>query len=73
MLECIKRSAGEFFESAEIFDVYTGGQLEEGKKSLAFSVVFRAKDRTLLDEEANAARDKIVEQAKKQFGAELRR
>jgi phenylalanyl-tRNA synthetase beta chain len=52
--------------------VYTGGRLGEGKKSLAFTVVFRAKDRTLLDEEANRARDAIVEKAGKRFGAKLR-
>lgn len=72
LLECIENSAGQYFESAELFDVYTGGQLGEGKKSLAFTVVFRAKDRTLLDEEANEARDAIAKAAEKQFGARIR-
>ena len=72
ILSCIEKNAGEFFESAELFDVYTGDQLGEGKKSLAFSIVFRAKDRTLLDEEANAARDAIVAAAEQEFGAKIR-
>ena len=72
ILSCIEKNAGEFFESAELFDVYTGDQLGEGKKSLAFSIVFRAKDRTLLDEEANAARDAIVAAAEHEFGAKIR-
>ena len=72
VLECIKQNAGEFFESAALFDVYTSEQLGAGKKSLAFSIVFRAKDRTLLDEEANAARDAVVAAAGIAFGARIR-
>ncbi len=72
LLHCIEKNAGQYLESAGLFDVYTGGQLGEDKKSLAYTVVFRAKNRTLLDEEANEARDKIVEAAKKRFGAKLR-
>ncbi len=42
-------------ERIAIFDVYQGGELPAGKKSLAFSLVFRAADRTLTDDEVNAA------------------
>ncbi len=72
LLECIESSAGQYFESASLFDVYTGGQIGEGKKSLAFTIIFRAKDRTLLDEEANEARDAVAAAAAKQFGAKIR-
>ncbi len=72
LLECIESSAGDYFESAELFDVYTGGQLGEGKKSLAYSIIFRAKDRTLMDEEVNEARDAIAKAAAKRFGAKIR-
>ncbi len=72
LLECIESRAGEYFESASLFDVYTGGQLGEGKKSLAFTIVFRAKDRTLLDEEANEARDAVAAAAAKKLGAKIR-
>ncbi len=72
LLDCIRENGGEFFESASLFDVYTGGKLGEGKKSLAYNIIFRAKDRTMLDEEANAARDAIVAAAGSRFGAKLR-
>lgn len=72
LLECIRESAGAHFESAALFDVYTGDSVGADKKSLAYTVVFRAKDRTLLDEEANTARDSIVLEATRRFGAKLR-
>jgi len=72
LLDCIRVNAGPFFESAALFDVYTGDKLGVGKKSLAYTIVLRAKDRTLLDEEANEARDAIVAAAGAKFGAKLR-
>lgn len=72
LLECIEKHAGQYFENAALFDVYTGGQLGEGKKSLAFTIVFRAKERTLLDAEANEARDAVAAAAARQFGAKIR-
>jgi len=72
LLECIRENAGEFFEDASLFDVYTGEKLGEGKKSLAYNIVFRAKDRTLMDEEVNAARDAIVDAVGREYGAKLR-
>jgi len=70
--DCIEQNAGEFFESAALFDVYSGAPIEQGKKSMAFSIVFRAPDRTLLDEEANDARDRIVAAAHEAFEAKIR-
>ena len=72
LLDCIRVNAGLYFESAALFDVYTGEKLGEGKKSLAFTIVLRAKDRTLLDEEANEARDAVVMATGAKFGAKLR-
>ncbi len=72
LLECIQKNAGGYFESASLFDVYTDEKLGAGKKSLAFKIVLRAKDRTLTDEEANAARDAVVAAVSKAFGAVLR-
>ncbi len=72
LLDCIRENAGPYFESAALFDVYTGDKLGAGKKSLAYTIVLRSKDRTLLDEEANAARDAVVAAAAAQFGAKLR-
>jgi|AGTN01.2.fsa_nt_gi phenylalanyl-tRNA synthetase, beta subunit, non-spirochete bacterial len=72
LLECIKKNGGAYLESAALFDVYTDEKLGAGKKSLAFKIVLRAKDRTLTDGEANAARDAIVAAAAKATGAALR-
>ncbi len=59
-------------ESLHLFDVYTGDQAGEGRKSLAYSLRFRAPDRTLTAEEASAARDAAVAEAARRTGAVLR-
>jgi len=64
--------AGELLESIRLFDVYTGDQVGEGKKSLAYALKFRAADRTLTVEEATAARDAAVALAAEHTGAVLR-
>ncbi|MFF2573143.1 phenylalanine--tRNA ligase subunit beta [Streptomyces sp. NPDC058084] len=64
--------AGELLESIRLFDVYTGDQIGEGKKSLAYALRFRAPDRTLTVEEATAARDAAVAAAAEHTGAVLR-
>ena len=55
-------------EGVTVFDLYQGAGLPEGKKSLAFNLVFRAADRTLTDEEAEEARARIVQGLKREFG-----
>ncbi|WNO75607.1 phenylalanine--tRNA ligase subunit beta [Streptomyces sp. AM8-1-1] len=64
--------AGELLESIRLFDVFTGEQIGEGKKSLAYALKFRAPDRTLTVEEASAARDAAVALASERTGAVLR-
>ncbi|HEY7325235.1 MAG TPA: phenylalanine--tRNA ligase subunit beta [Streptosporangiaceae bacterium] len=59
-------------ESVRLFDVYTGDQAGEGRKSLAYTLRFRAPDRTLTAEEASAARDAAVAEAARATGAILR-
>jgi phenylalanyl-tRNA synthetase beta chain len=68
----LEDAAGELLGSATIFDVHTGPPLPERKKSLAFSVEFRAPDRTLTDAEANEVVAAIVERLTRDFGADLR-
>ena len=68
----IKKSGGKDFAGVTLFDVYTGKQVADGKKSLAFSLKFQSKDRTLKDEEADTAFQSIVEAVKTSFHAELR-
>ena len=55
-----------------IFDIYSGKELPSGKHSLALSFLYRADDRTLTDEEVNAAHDRIINLLKNDFGAEIR-
>ncbi|MGX9296378.1 phenylalanine--tRNA ligase subunit beta [Tsukamurella paurometabola] len=64
--------AGELLEAISLFDVFTGAQVGEGRKSMAFSLRFRAGDRTLTEDEASAARDAAVARASETVGAVLR-
>lgn len=68
----VAEGAGELLESVELFDIFRGEQLGENKKSLAFSMLFRAGDRTLTDEEVNEHRLAAAAVAKERFGAEMR-
>jgi phenylalanyl-tRNA synthetase beta chain len=68
----LEDAAGEILGSALLFDVFEGPPLPEGTKSLAFSVDFRAADRTLTDEEADGAVSAIVERLSRDVGARLR-
>ncbi|MEO3754597.1 phenylalanine--tRNA ligase subunit beta [Streptomyces sp. B6B3] len=70
--EALRAGAGELLESLRLFDVFTGEQLGEGRKSLAYALRFRAPDRTLTAEEASAARDAAVAAASERTGAALR-
>jgi phenylalanyl-tRNA synthetase beta chain len=65
----LREGAGKYLESIRLFDIYTGPQVGEGKKSLAFALRFRAPDRTLTEEEAGAARDAAVALAAERLGA----
>jgi phenylalanyl-tRNA synthetase beta chain len=64
--------AGELLEDVRLFDVYTGPQVGESRKSLAFALRFRAPDRTLTARETAAARDAAVSAAAERTGAVLR-
>lgn len=67
----IEKKGGKLLESFKLFDIYEGDQIAEGFKSVAYSIVFRAKDRTLSDEDITTVMDKILA-ALKELGAELR-
>ncbi len=68
----LKAGAGELLEEVRLFDVYTGAQLGDGRKSLAYTLRLRAADRTLTAAEATAARDAAVTEATRRTGAVLR-
>ena len=68
----MRRAAGKLLESMELFDVYRGAQVAAGHKSVAFSLTFRAPDRTLTDEEVQAAMDKVTRACAEKHGATVR-
>jgi phenylalanyl-tRNA synthetase beta chain len=65
-------AAGGLVDSVVLFDLFTGGPLAEGQKSVGFSVDLRAPDRTLTDAEAESAVRAVAERLRAEFGAELR-
>lgn len=67
--QALRSGAGELLESIRLFDVYTGEQVGEGRKSLAYSLRFRAPDRTLTESEVRAAVDAAVASAAARVGA----
>jgi phenylalanyl-tRNA synthetase beta chain len=73
VIDAVRDGAGDLLEDVRLFDVYTGPQVGEGRKSLALALRFRAADRTLTEDEASSARDAAVQAAADRVGAEQRR
>ncbi|MGG4551935.1 phenylalanine--tRNA ligase subunit beta [Paenibacillus humicus] len=73
LLSAIRNAAGELLEELSVFDVYTGSKLGENKKSVALSLVYRHKERTLTDEEIAAVHGQVVSVLEQTFAAELRK
>ena len=69
----IKSNGGKLLIKSEVFDVYEGNNLPQGKRSIAYSLTFGANDRTLTDEEINPIIEKIIVGLEKTFSAELRK
>ncbi len=67
----IAQRGGKLLESYQLFDIYEGAQIKAGYKSVAYSITFRAKDRTLEDNDVNAVMKKILN-GLEQMGIELR-
>ncbi|HEY8423595.1 MAG TPA: phenylalanine--tRNA ligase subunit beta [Clostridia bacterium] len=72
LIDQIWHSGGANLESVELFDVYTGSQIQKGYKSMAFSLVFRSHETTLKDEDIAKNIDKIIRTLKYKYNAELR-
>lgn len=68
----IRRGAGDLLESLTLFDIYSGPQVGEGRRSLAYRLVFRAPDRTLSDEVLAKVRGKIIKLLERETGATIR-
>ncbi len=65
-------AGGSLLDRSTLFDVFAGGTIQEGRKSLAFALEFRAPDRTLTDEEVEPVVAAIVDRVRSELGAELR-
>ena len=72
LVAAAREAAGSELREMRVFDVYRGGQIPEGRKSIAFSVEFQSPERTLSDEDARGLRERIVSALAERFGAELR-
>ncbi len=72
IVETIRKTAGEIAEAVDIFDLYTGKQIEVGKKSVAVSIMYRSRSGSLSGEQVDAVQQKVIDKLKKQFNAEVR-
>jgi phenylalanyl-tRNA synthetase beta chain len=68
----IRESGGDLLEEVRLFDVYTGEQVGSGKKSLAYSLEFQPKEKTLTDQEIDEMMDAIIRRVEEKLGARLR-
>ena len=69
----IKSAGGKMLKAIEVFDVYTGENLEKGKKSYAYNLKFENPERTLSDEEVTTVFEKIMDKVCSEIGAEIRK
>jgi len=67
----IEEAAGKLLERCYLYDVFTGGRIPAGKRSLAYRLVFRSHERTLTEEEVNRQQERVLRKVEKQFGATL--
>lgn len=72
ILRTIRKSAGPLLVASDIFDVYEGKNIEEGKKSLAYSLSFASPERTLVEDEIESAVKNVITTIEKDFSAKLR-
>ena len=72
LVDIIENFDHEIIEDVKIFDIYRGNQVEEGKKSVALSITYRHKDKTLTDEETTKVHNKILEILNREVNAVLR-
>lgn len=70
--DIIRQRSGRIFEDVKLFDIYRGKQVPEGMKSIAYSITFRAEDKTLTDEEVGKTMKRILNGLEDNLGAQLR-
>ena len=72
VVDFIQKAGLANLEKVELFDIFEGTSVGEGRKSMAYSLIFRSSERTLTDEEVNKAYEKIRMKLEKGLGVELR-
>lgn len=72
VLRAVKKAKADFLHSVEIFDVFRGKGIAEGKKSVAYAFVYRDRERTLKDDEVTSSHAKVIERLKQDTAAEIR-
>ena len=72
IVETIKKAGGRLLSSIDVFDVYTGENVKENEKSIAYTLTFKDDTRTLNDEEVNAVFRNIIDKVIEKFNVELR-
>lgn len=70
--DTIRKASGNLVETVELFDIYKGEQIPEGKKSIAYAIAYRNPQKTLTDKEVNKVHDKILRALEHKLGAILR-
>lgn len=73
LIAAVREAGGDWLRSVEVFDVYAGEKIGAGKKSVALSLVYRADDRTLTDDEVNERNQSVIERLERTYSAELRK
>ncbi|MCX7915124.1 MAG: phenylalanine--tRNA ligase subunit beta, partial [Verrucomicrobiae bacterium] len=72
LMAAMERHRTNLLERIELFDIFRGGTLPTGKKSVAYSLTYRAADRTLTDREVNEAHERLVRAVQRELGCEIR-
>ncbi len=72
IVACIKKAAPRELETIVLFDIFTGAAIGSGRRSVAYSLTYRAADRTLTDEEANGFHEKVKTALRSNLSAEIR-
>lgn len=70
--DIIKANGEDLVESYKLFDVYKGAQIEEGHKSIAYSITYRSKDKTLTDEDVAKVHEKILSELSEEIKRKLK-
>ena len=72
IIDVISANGGENLKEVQLFDIYTGSQIESSKKSLAYKIGFQSDFRTLKDQEVKDAFENILDKLSEVFGVNLR-